>query len=173
MAQAPLAETAGQIDSHHLFEKCMAGKKRGRIAAGDAREFVRSPFALWCKWHAPKDQRDPHSQFMHLLFDAGSAHEQTYVVETFPEAERIADKPRPEGFLRALQAMARGAAVLHGVPLYYLVEDLYGTADLLERDDNRPSVFGPFHYWVLEVKIAKESGRIIGSRPRSTPAFSG
>ncbi len=153
---APLAGTAGEIDPHPLFEACMAGKERGRIAAGDARQFVRSPFGLWCKWHAPTDQRDPDSPFMELLFDAGNAHEQTYVEETFPEAERIADIPRPEGFLRALQAMARGTTVLHGVPLYYLVEDLYGAADLLERDDNHPSVFGPFHYRVREVKLAKD-----------------
>ncbi len=156
MAPAPLAGTAGETDPHRLFEACMAGKERGRIAAGDARQFVRSPFGLWCKWHAPQDQRDPDSRFMELLFDAGNAHEQTYVEETFPEAERIAGMPRPEGFLRALQAMARGTAVLHGVPLYYLVEDLYGAADLLERDDDHPSVFGPFHYRVREVKLAKE-----------------
>ena len=133
----------------------MEGNKWGRIAAGDVAQFVRSPFALWCKWYAPENQRDPNSLFMKLLFDAGSFHEQAYVGEAFPEAQRIADKPRPEGFLRALQAMARGTAVLYGVPLYYLVEDLYGAADLLELDDSHPSVFGPFHYRVREVKIAK------------------
>ena len=154
MAQAPLVDTAGEVDPHRLFEACLASRKTGRIAAGDVAQFVRAPFGLWCKWHAPKDQRDPDSQFMQLLFDAGNAHEAAYVAESFPEAERIADKPGPEAFLRALQAMAGGTAVLHGVPLYYLVEDLYGVADLLERDDSRPSVFGPFHYRVQEVKIA-------------------
>ncbi len=143
------------IDPQTIYETCMAGKESGRISATDVFQFVRSPFALWCRWHVSEDLKDPASLFMQLLFEQGQEHEQRFVQESYPDAVRTEYETLPEGFLLALESVAGGTAVLHGAPLLYLKEDLLGVTDLLERSDTHASVFGPFHYRVKEIKLAK------------------
>ncbi len=154
MEPEPPVEPAG-FDPRPLFDKCLAGKEWGRFVATDLAQFLRSRFALWCKWHAPEDQKDPISLFMQHIFDQGNEHEESYVEDSYPEATKVTFDTQVEGFLKGLQEMARGASTIHGAPLFYLVEDLYGIPDILERDDSHPSVFGTFHYRVREVKFAK------------------
>ncbi|MFQ5951124.1 MAG: hypothetical protein ACE5KH_03465, partial [Candidatus Geothermarchaeales archaeon] len=88
MELEPLVEPE-RLDPRALFDNCMAGKKWGRIVATDLSRFLRSPFALWCKWHAPEDQKDPDSLYMQHIFDQGDEHEESYVAERYHEARRI------------------------------------------------------------------------------------
>ena len=51
--------------------------------------------------------------------------------------------------------MVSGTDTLHGMPIYYLPEGIFGITDLLEKSDAAGSVFGNYHYTVKEVKLAK------------------
>jgi len=54
-----------------------------------------------------------------------------------------------------LKGMNEGVSVLCGLPAFYLPEGLRGIFDVLERRDTAPSIFGPYHYVVKEIKLAK------------------
>jgi len=54
-----------------------------------------------------------------------------------------------------LDEMAKGSDALYRMPVFYLPEDLQGEVDILERSYDHPSVFGPYHYFVKEIKSAK------------------
>ena len=51
--------------------------------------------------------------------------------------------------------MVSGTDVLHGAPIYYLPEGVYGIADILEKSNTESSIFGNYHYTIKEVKLAK------------------
>ncbi|GFP32902.1 hypothetical protein HKBW3S42_01209 [Candidatus Hakubella thermalkaliphila] len=78
------------------------------------------------------------------------------VIETaYPEAEKLEYKTLKEGFRVLLEEMNKGVRVLCGLPAFYLSEGLMGIFDVVERRDTEPSIFGPYHYVVKEIKLAK------------------
>lgn len=60
-----------------------------------------------------------------------------------------------EGFRLALESMAAGSNVMHGMPVFYLPEGLLGKVDILEKSNSNHSVFGKYHYIIKEIKLAK------------------
>jgi len=93
--------------------------------------------------------------YQQLLFDSGKAHEQRVVATLYPDIVPIHYVDDKEGFRMLLDEMAKGSDALYRMPVYYLPEDLQGEPDILERSDDHPSVFGPYHYCVKEIKSAK------------------
>lgn len=143
------------VDIRKIFEKCMAGKTKGTITASTIYEYVRSPFMLYCDYFAPEDKKDPITEYMKLLFEQGRNHEDKYVTEMYPDMVPIKFVDPREGFLKMLEAMRTGVRAMHGMPIFYLKEDLYGRVDILEKYDTARSIFGNYHYVVKEVKLAK------------------
>ncbi|HWH08247.1 MAG TPA: TM0106 family RecB-like putative nuclease [Candidatus Thermoplasmatota archaeon] len=125
------------------------------VTASDVHAFAQSPFSVWCDAFAPPEERDPEDEFRALLLEQGREHEARVLAARHPGAVPLRYEGEEEGFRLALQAMAEGAPALHGAPLMHLPEGLRGRVDLLERRDEGRSRFGPWHYVVKEVKLAK------------------
>jgi uncharacterized protein len=143
------------VNIQKIFDECMAGKTEGSITASTIYQYVRSPFMLYCDYFAPEDKKDPITEFMKLLFEQGRNHEDEYVTETYPDMVPIKFVDPREGFLKMLEAMRAGVRAMHGMPIFYLNEGLYGKVDILEKHDAARSIFGNYHYVVKEVKLAK------------------
>jgi len=143
------------VNIQKIFDECMAGKTEGSITASTVYQYARSPFMLYCDHFAPEEKKDPITEFMKLLFEQGRNHEKKYVTEIYPDMVPIKFVDPREGFLKMLEAMRGGVWAMHGMPIFYLKEDLYGEVDILERNDTARSIFGNYHYVVKEVKLAK------------------
>lgn len=125
------------------------------IDASSIARFAESPFAEWCDAHASPLLRDPPDAFLQLLFEQGREHESRVIAQRHPDARALAYDTPEDGFLQVLAAMTRGDPAIRGAPLFLDSEGLKGRADLLERRDDAPSVFGSYHYVVTEIKLAK------------------
>lgn len=125
------------------------------VTARDVALFAKSPFAFWSECHAPPHERDPPSAFNELLKEKGIEHEARVLRERFRDAARATFDTREEGFRLLLDEMARGTRAIAGLPLLHAPRGVRGAVDLLERRDDAPSVFGPWHYVVKEIKLAK------------------
>ena len=77
------------------------------------------------------------------------------VRSNYPDMTAIQYSNLEDGFKLTLDAMISGTNVLHGMPIYYLPEGLYGKADILEKSNSNNSIFGNYHYTIKEVKLAK------------------
>jgi predicted RecB family nuclease len=64
------------------------------------------------------------------------------------------EEPPIKRFQDVLNEMANGQVAFANEILFYLPEGYACEVDLLERDDGHESLFGDFHYRVVEVKNA-------------------
>ena len=143
------------VDTNNLFSKCMNELITERLTATTVADYVTSPFSIHCNKFVSKDEQDPITEYQKLLFQRGHDHENQTVREKFPEMAEISFDSPEKGFKSTLDAMVSGTDVLHGMPIYYLPEGIFGVTDLLEKSDSAGSVFGNYHYTVKEVKLAK------------------
>ena len=146
---------AKPVNIHDLFSRCMAGTVDERLTATTVSTYLTSPFAIHCHRFAPENEKDEMTEYQKLLFERGNEHETQTVQMRYPEMTPIKFTNPEEGFRLAIESMVSGITALHGMPIYYLPEGLYGIADILEKSDTGSSVFGDYHYTVKEVKLAK------------------
>lgn len=149
---------AASLLVERLFARATRGRAFDAVTGTEVYRFAKSPFTVWCEHHAPREARDPVTPYEEMLFREGREHEARVVRDRFPDATQMAAATEEEAFRQVLDAMAQGAPAIHGAPLLLLDEGMRGTADLLVRDDGAPSVFGPWHYVVKEVKLARNLG---------------
>ena len=143
------------VDANELFSRCMAGTVDERLTATTVSTYLTSPFAIHCNKFAPEDEKDELTEYQKMLFERGNEHETLTIRGKYPEMTTIPFESPEEGFRLAIESMVSGTTALHGMPIYYLPEGLYGVADILEKSDTGSSVFGDYHYTVKEVKLAK------------------
>ena len=143
------------VNVNELCESCLRRGPQFTITARMVYDFVKSPFKTWCDCNAPAEAKDPLTEYDKLLLEQGQQHEERTVAKAYPEAETLTYTTPEEGFRLSLEAMRDGIAAMHNVPIFYLPEGLIGRADILERNDGRPSAFGNYHYVVKEIKLAK------------------
>lgn len=136
-----------------IVARALAGRRE--VSATSVYQFAQSPFALWCEAFAPREARDGVDEFLEMLLQQGRDHEARVVAARFPDAVAIPPVSLEADLLRVVELMASGAAAIHGAALAWLPEGLHGRADVLERRDDAPSVFGPYHYAVKEIKLAR------------------
>jgi predicted RecB family nuclease len=148
-----MALTPLEIDK--LYKKCTRSSSDGTISARDIYNYCISPFMVYCDKFGPEDKKDAITQYQELLFDQGKTHEIQVIETTYPEAEKLEYETPEEGFKVLLEEMNKGVNILCGLPAFYLPEGLIGRFDVLERQDTEPSIFGPYHYVVREIKLAK------------------
>jgi predicted RecB family nuclease len=137
------------------FRRCLSGATARPVTASQIYAYVQSPFAAWCDHHAPPDARDGPSGFQELLLRRGREHEARYVERTHPGLAPLAAETPEAAFRALLERMAAGERVVYQAQTFYLPEGLAGRVDLLERRDEGSSIFGPYHYVVKEIKLAR------------------
>jgi len=148
-----MAITSAEIDN--LYEKYTRSTSDERISARAIYDYCISPFMVYCDKFGPEDKKDAMTQYQELLFDQGKTHEVQVIEKTYPEAEKLEYETPEEGFRVLLGEMNKGVNILCGLPAFYLPEGLIGRFDVLEKQDTEPSIFGPYHYVVREIKLAK------------------
>ena len=146
---------ASPVDVDELFSKCMTESDAEKLTARTVVQYIASPFAIHCDKFAPEAERDEKTAFEKLLFQLGNDYEDQIVRDKFPNSVTIPFERLEDGFKLTIDSMVSGADVLHGAPIYYLPEGVYGIADILEKSDTESSIFGNYHYTIKEVKLAK------------------
>ena len=126
-----------------------------KLTARTVVQYIASPFAIHCDKFAPEAERDEKSAFDELLFQRGKDFEVQYVRDKFPNSVTIPYTTPEDGFKLIIDSKVSGTDVLHGAPIYYLPEGVYGIADILEKSNTESSIFGNYHYTIKEVKLAK------------------
>jgi len=143
------------VDVNKLFSKCMTESVTEKLTARTVATYITSPFAIHCDKFAPEAEKDEITAFEELLFQRGNDHENQTVHAKFPNLVTIPFERPEDGFKLIIDSMVSGTDVLHGAPIYYLPEGVYGIADILEKSDTESSIFGNYHYTIKEVKLAK------------------
>ena len=128
------------------------------ISGMDVTDYIRAPFGLWCRYHAPEEERAEVTAFLDMILEAGQSHEHETIEGEFPQAARQPHTTMEEGFEATLQMMERGEREIHAMPLLSLPHGLRGVPDVLQREDAH-SVFGNYRYRVVEIKLARNLRR--------------
>ena len=143
------------VDVNNLFSKCMQGSITDALTATTVASYITSPFAIYCNKFVSKNEKDEITEYLKLLSQRGNEHESQTVHERYPNMTAIQYSNPEEGFKLTLDSMISGTNALHGMPIYYLSEGIYGKADIIERSNTNSSIFGDYHYTIKEVKLAK------------------
>jgi len=143
------------LDSNELFTKCMTKSADERLTATTVATYIESPFTIHCNKFVHENEKDEITEYQKLLFQRGKDHEKKTVHTIYPDITTISYTSPEEGFKLVLDSMMSGTDALHGMPIYYLPEGLYGIADILEKSNTASSIFGDYHYTIKEVKLAK------------------
>ena len=149
------------LDVKTIFEKCLTPTTLESLTATTVSRYMTSPFEIHCNKFAPEEEKDSIGKFQQLLFERGREHETQTVKDKYPDMISIPFATREEGFKTALESMASGTNVMHGMPIFYLPEGLLGEVDVLEKSESKGSVFGKYHYTVKEIKLAKNIKNIM------------
>ncbi|RZD41564.1 MAG: hypothetical protein CXT78_10820 [Thaumarchaeota archaeon] len=146
---------ANSVNLDNLFSKCMNDLTTEALTATTVASYTTSPFAIYCNKFVSKHEQDEITEYLKLLSQRGNEHESQTVQEKYPEMIEIQYSESQEGFKLTLDSMISGTNVLHGMPIYFLPDGIYGKADIIERSNTNNSIFGNYHYTIKEVKLAK------------------
>lgn len=138
-----------------IYRSCTAGRSSGELTAQNVSLYTVSPFSIYCEKFVPASEKDPLGPYRELLQERGIEHEAAVLEKFHPGLKRVEYTDSRQGFRLLLDEMERGADVICGLPLIYLPENLQGRFDILEKRRGQPSVFGPYHYVVKEIKVSK------------------
>jgi len=138
-----------------IFSKCLTTSTVESLTARMVARYITSPFAIHCDKFVSEKEKDSPSKYQQLLFERGNEHETQTIKTKYPEMIPIPFTTREEGFKLALESMALGSNVMHGMPIFYLPEGLLGMVDVLEKSNSSGSIFGKHHYIIKEIKLAK------------------
>jgi len=139
-----------------IYNRCLSGSSAGELTAQNVSRYFTAPYMIYCERFVAEDEKDAPSPYRELLLERGIEHERRVIERTCPGYRPPVFETPEKGFRILLEEMARGAPVIGGLPLFSLPENMQGRIDLLERRDDRPSVFGPYHYAVREIKLARK-----------------
>lgn len=118
-----------------------------------AYDLLHDPFKVWCEYHAPREEAvEEISRYDEIKMQRGVVYEDEWVKRNYPEARKIEPEFGFQALKNSLQAMSEGVPAIHAPQLWLLLDEIYGKADVLLRDDSAPSDMGNFHYRVVEIK---------------------
>ena len=146
---------ASPVDVNELFLKCMAESVTEKLTARTVAAYITSPFEIYCNNFVSEAEKDEITEYQKLLFQRGNDHENQTVHAKFPNLVTIPFEKPEDGFKLIIDSMVSGTDILHGAPIYYLPEGIFGVADILEKSNTGSSIFGNYHYTIKEVKLAK------------------
>ena len=146
---------ASPVDVNELFLKCMTESVTEKLTARTVAAYITSPFEIYCNNFVSEAEKDEITEYQKLLFQRGNDHENQTVHAKFPNLVTIPFERPEDGFKLTIDSMVSGTDILHGAPIYYLPEGIFGVADILEKSNTESSIFGNYHYTIKEVKLAK------------------
>lgn len=144
-----------------LFSKFSANRLPGQkdFSAGKMFILLQDPFGLWCSFHVSKEEAvDEPNLYEHLRGKTDKSNRDTWIYAHCPVVTVISGAKESEKFKKTLEAMARGDDGIIGAVLWDLREEngVYGSVNLLYKVKEGKSVFGDYHYKIVQLKRAGE-----------------
>jgi len=145
-----------KITKMDLYKEFSEGKERKeRISGTIIKNYVESPFLVYCNFFAPENEMDPDDPYMLEIMEQGKKHEDKIFLERYPTVKEIEWSDIFSGFKNTLMLMEKGEEVILNGVVMNIKENMSGVPDILIKDDSHKSRFGEHHYTVCEVKSSK------------------
>ncbi len=118
---------------------------------------LEEPFCIWCNFHAPQEEAVPEAnRYENLKIRTDRSARDEWIKQAFPSVHFVEAHTDEERFKQTLAAMARGESAIANTALWNLPENVYGSINLLVRQDGAPSRFGNYHYQIYQFKRAHD-----------------
>ncbi len=143
-----------------LFDNFSAGRTPGQedLPAGKMYQILEDPFGLWCHFHAPKNEAVEEPNLYENLRGKTDRLIREHWIYDHCKNPVIITGADNEKFLKTLEAMQNGADGIIGGTLWDLreKEGIYGGVNFLLKVPQGQSVFGVYHYKIVQLKRAGE-----------------
>ncbi|MBO4707262.1 MAG: TM0106 family RecB-like putative nuclease [Elusimicrobiaceae bacterium] len=143
-----------------LFNTFSAGRTPGKedLPAGKMYQILEDPFGLWCHFHAPKEEAVEEPNLYESLRGKTDKLVRDHWIYDHCSNPVVISGNDNEKFINTLQAMQDGAEGIIGGTLWDLrsEEGLYGGVNFLLKVNAGQSVFGAYHYKIVQLKRAGE-----------------
>lgn len=144
-----------------LFNKFSAGRQPAQddFHAGKMFLLLQDPFGMWCSYHAPKEAAvEEPNLYENLRGKTDRNTRDVWIREHCKTTILVTASNDEERFKRTLSAMAEGVDGIIGGALWDLRGNpgLMGTVNLLFKVNEGQSIFGPYHYKIVQLKRAGE-----------------
>ena len=144
------------MDPSELIQECLLDTSGDKFITNyDIKLHIESPFTTYCEAFIPESERDPESIYLNLLSRKEKEVELQYLTESIPEYLHNDRGFTFQGFHDLIQNMFLCVDFLCFFPLYYLPLNFAGYPDFLRKNESSPSIFGDFHYEIIEIKLAE------------------
>ena len=115
-------------------------------------------FTLWCSLHAPREEAVQENS----PYETEKARREReirlrWAAEHFPGFVVVENARGQEALALTLKYMAEGKPAILYPALWFLPKHMYGKANMIARSDAAPSVFGNYHYTLVQLKQAIEA----------------
>lgn len=142
-----------------VFNKFSAGRMPTQqdFNAGKFFLLLQDPFGLWCNYHAPKEAAvKEENLYEDLRSKTDRDIRDTWIHQHCATTVVINASSEIERFKQTLQAMAQGVEGIIGANLCDFTEPIgcYGGVNLLKKVPQGQSIFGPYHYQIVQLKRA-------------------
>ncbi|WP_428897840.1 uncharacterized protein Dip518_000024 [Parelusimicrobium proximum] len=142
-----------------LFTKFSAGRTPDSTDFNASKMFalLEDPFGLWCNYHAPREEMvEEINRYENLKIKTDKVNKDDWVLTNFPDAVKVRAENESERFKLTLRYMSEGKTAIITPLLWNLPAHTYGSLNLLVRSDDAASVFGDFHYKIIQLKRAHD-----------------
>lgn len=138
-----------------LYRLFSDGRTPQRKDLNAARIFsmVEDLFSVWCNFNVDKSLSNAGEaayEQARTSSERSSRHQQ--IITKYPDCVSIKSLDTKEYFLETLKAMEKGVSAIEDPVFWDLKNRLYGSGHLIVRSDGEPSVFGPYHYKLVQYK---------------------
>ncbi len=169
-----------------LFTQFSAGRTPDKTDFNASKMFslLEDPFGIWCTFHAPEGAAVQElNRYENLKVRTDRNSRDAWIREHFPGVEFIRVDNDSDRFKNTLRAMAEGKPAIVNAALWNLPQSVYGSINMLQRIDEGSSVFGNYHYRIVQFKRAHDLkehyalqvsllNHILSALQRYTPRYS-
>jgi predicted RecB family nuclease len=118
---------------------------------------IEDEFGTWCDFHAPREELVMEKNvYAKVRTISDYKNKESWAQTHYPDLVVIDAPSDEQSFRETLQYMANGASAIQNPYLWDLPNHEYGKANLIVKDTSHKSVFGKYHYRIIQFKQALE-----------------
>jgi uncharacterized protein len=145
--------------TEEIFYKMSAGRApaAGDFHAGKMYLLLQDPFGLWCNYHAPQEEAvEEPNLYENMRGRTDRGNRDAWIHEYCRTTIIIRGADDTERFKKTIDAMAEGIDGIIGACLWDLrgARGVWGTVNLLFKVNGGVSLFGDYHYKIVQLKRA-------------------
>ncbi|MDR0646153.1 MAG: TM0106 family RecB-like putative nuclease [Elusimicrobiota bacterium] len=145
----------------NIFNKMSAGRVPSEedFHAGKMYLLLQDPFGLWCNYHAPREEAvEEPNIYENMRGRTDRDTRDAWINEYCRTTAAIRGADESERFKRTLEAMSAGVEGIIGACLWDLRGSygLWGSVNLLFKVNSAKSIFGDYHYKIVQLKRAAD-----------------